>query len=601
MRRTTVILIALAAVACERPATQLIVVVDTDYAVPGELGFVRAVVRDEAGVVSSSLERELVSGTPSEGQAEVPCSFAVVPKDGDAERTVIIEIEGRRSRAGAPLVARRAVTGFRKGKTLLLRMFLAERCEDETCGADLTCSEDGCVSDVVSPNDLPEVTPGRELPARDAGPGEVDAGPGDDAGCPPSPGEPAVIATLEAPHSIDRALLTADLDGDGVGEILVPRGGGDTSAMSVIDFDACGIPSLVSTSLQSDLKRAPAFVEGASGPEIWLPTRLGVEAWRYSLDLGTPLERTATILETTDLEALAISTDGLTAGAVLRHAAWGMAHLGTQNRQEVFHEEIDRPRSLTYVGEVSGGALFAGASATMLYFLEPGGSVSLPLAALVDPMAVGPDAAFGSASAAVVVARADRAIVSIRVDLSTRATVTSSMSFPASIAGEPLLMRVQNEVRVYVRLASDLLTWCTISADAGSVACTPANPDDGFESGDEMEEEYANNLLSAYLDDDATPDLVLMTKEGEVHFRSGVRPADRAAPLVRLDREPKLPAVLLPRFWEPFGRSGDLMAVPFEDGKIILISWAAPPSAPSSADALWTQPRRDAQRSAHLP
>jgi hypothetical protein len=607
-------LLAFVATACEKPATQLIVVVDRDYAVPGELGFIRVMVKDEAGAISSSLERELIEegAIAGAGQAMLPGSFAVVPKDGDAGRTVVIEVEGRETSTGRVRAFRRAVTGFRKGKRLLLRLFLARSCEGMSCDPSETCAENGCVSETVSPNDLPEVTPGEELIPRDAG---VDAGTdagmdaGDDAGmpdggdedagCPPPPGAPAVIATVQLPHGIEGALLAADLDGDGVGEILAADRGEETFSLSVIDFDACGAPNVVSTSMAGDLRRAAAFVEGMSGPEIWLPTRNGLEAWRYSALLGTPLERTATIVDVEDLDQLSISSDGLTAGAIVRHSAWGMAHVATLTRQEAFRAEPDRPRNLAYLGEVAAGALFAGASPSALYLLEPGRSSSLPLAGLADPMSIGPDAAFGGSSAVVLVARADRAVVSVRVDLDSGATVTSSISFPATIRGEPLLMRAGGEVRLYVRLETDLLTWCTIAADAASVSCTPANPADGFDTG-ETEDDSDNNLLTAYLDDDAVPDLVVLSKD-DVQFRSGLRPADPAASVLRLNRETKLAGALLPRFWEAFGASGDLLAIPFEDGSIRLISWAKPAGAPTSGDELWTQPRRDARRSGHLP
>src|SRR5688572_10943442 len=130
--------LALLAFACDRPATQLIVVVDTDYAVPAELGFIRAVVRDASGIEISSLERDLVAS------ATLPASFAVVPKGGDASRTVIVEVEGFDRRGGRARVARRAVTGFVREQKLLLTMFLAKSCEGIDCGSGRTCTENGC-------------------------------------------------------------------------------------------------------------------------------------------------------------------------------------------------------------------------------------------------------------------------------------------------------------------------------------------------------------------------------------------------------------------------------------------------------------------------
>jgi len=162
----------LGASACTDPATQLLVLVDTDYAVPSELATVSARISDADGREISSSEFTLVAAgeDPSPARFVVPLSFAVVPRDDDAGRRVVIEIAGMDAFGGV-LVTRRARTGFVEGKTLLLPMFLLESCEAVECGSDQTCTERGCETDRVDPGSLIEVAAGDELRwALDAGP-----------------------------------------------------------------------------------------------------------------------------------------------------------------------------------------------------------------------------------------------------------------------------------------------------------------------------------------------------------------------------------------------------------------------------------------------
>ena len=54
------------------------------------------------------------------------------------------------------LFTRRAVTGFLKGKSLLLPMFLASQCQTLSCPEGQTCSESGCVNEQVDETTLGE-------------------------------------------------------------------------------------------------------------------------------------------------------------------------------------------------------------------------------------------------------------------------------------------------------------------------------------------------------------------------------------------------------------------------------------------------------------
>ena len=158
---------------CRQPATQLVVLVDTDYVVPGELSDLRVVVSDLGGDRSSELDFVLNGrGENEPPRYAVPLSFGVVPFEGDAGRRVQIMVTGRAPGAGTSLVTRRARTGFLEGQSLLLPMFLLRSCEGVICGDGETCDDGVCVPDEVDPLTLRPIAPGDE---RDGGLG-VDAG-----------------------------------------------------------------------------------------------------------------------------------------------------------------------------------------------------------------------------------------------------------------------------------------------------------------------------------------------------------------------------------------------------------------------------------------
>ncbi len=176
---------ALALVACggDDEVTQLIVLVDTDYVVPDELSVVRAHIYDSGGTETQSHDFSLFA--PGGGRLSVPFSFGIVPSASANGDHLTLVVEGHTASPGRLLVSRRAVTGFVKGETRLLPMFLARRCETEaaTCAQGQTCSEVGCVNEEIPPEDLDLVIPGQELDASTLRPetGPPDARPDADA------------------------------------------------------------------------------------------------------------------------------------------------------------------------------------------------------------------------------------------------------------------------------------------------------------------------------------------------------------------------------------------------------------------------------------
>jgi len=155
--------------ACVSPATELLVVVDSDFSAPGELGMVRAGVLDPLGNVLSSHDFEIVSAgrvPPPGGARGLPFSFAVVPRAGEsssAEVTIVLDGYDAAPPAGRVIVQRRAIVAFQPGRTLAVPMRLERVCRDHPCPTGMTCSFRLCVSAVVPAASLVEALPGSEL------------------------------------------------------------------------------------------------------------------------------------------------------------------------------------------------------------------------------------------------------------------------------------------------------------------------------------------------------------------------------------------------------------------------------------------------------
>lgn len=166
---------------CRRPATQLLVVVDTDAA-DGTYTCARIEVLRVEG---ERVEAGGAAGLLVPAQVTLPFSIGVAPPDGDARRRVQVVAElrddacGERVGAERPPRIRRVVrTGFLPEQTLRLPIFLADRCRDVPCAQNETCaSTSGTCEPIpeVSPESLVPVTPGAELadagsaPTPDAG------------------------------------------------------------------------------------------------------------------------------------------------------------------------------------------------------------------------------------------------------------------------------------------------------------------------------------------------------------------------------------------------------------------------------------------------
>ncbi len=176
--------LALAALfaACSKDATQIVVVVDSDMAVPSELAAVRAIVRWEGEAGAAERRFDLSGAALGEQTWALPISFGVGAA-ADVTRGVTIEVHAI-GPAGGTRFVRRAVTGFRENQTLLLPMFLARGCRPDICRGTDTCTEVGCVPEQIDPSTLLVVQPGTEFEF----PTRTDGGLGPDAGVPTDSG-----------------------------------------------------------------------------------------------------------------------------------------------------------------------------------------------------------------------------------------------------------------------------------------------------------------------------------------------------------------------------------------------------------------------------
>lgn len=154
--------------------TQLVVVVDSDLAVPSALDGIRVAIEGPSGM-TQTIERSLVGP----GRLELPMSFSLVPA-GDALGPVEVVATGTRD--GTDVITRSAIVTLVQDESRVLVLFLGANCVGVECTGGYTCVEGQCVDPRI--NELPPFT--GELPVDDAG--VVDA-PASDGGvgdaCPP--------------------------------------------------------------------------------------------------------------------------------------------------------------------------------------------------------------------------------------------------------------------------------------------------------------------------------------------------------------------------------------------------------------------------------
>lgn len=139
---------------CADPPSQVIVRLATDLSTPDELDAIRLQLLDHDGDIATD---RVLGGldVPGDRRFHEIGTFGVVPLDGDATRR--FEVVAVAMLGGRELFRTRARTGFVRGRTIRLDVYVPELCLTvaPTCRPDETCGAPGCVSPDVDPASLP--------------------------------------------------------------------------------------------------------------------------------------------------------------------------------------------------------------------------------------------------------------------------------------------------------------------------------------------------------------------------------------------------------------------------------------------------------------
>jgi hypothetical protein len=174
------------ALGCSSGLTELIVVVDSDLAVPGEL---QRVTLEVTGPSGDKALQDAAVDLATGGAPTLPLTLSLTPGSGALEPVTVTAV----GTGLAGVVERTVVTGFVRGERRVVRLWLLRACLGVECTTGETCGDGGiCVDATVPPDDLPPWTgtpPGIDGgtimdaaadAAIDAG---TDAPVGTDAGC----------------------------------------------------------------------------------------------------------------------------------------------------------------------------------------------------------------------------------------------------------------------------------------------------------------------------------------------------------------------------------------------------------------------------------
>lgn len=147
MRRAVPILLACLALSCAASRTEVILVVDSDLDVPGDLD------RVEVEVVSPTGDRQSATAALTGDNPALPRTLGLVHESGPLGpfTATISAMSG-----GSAVVSREARFTFQPGRTLALEVDLLQECVGMGCGGDETCAAGGCRSTTVEPDELSE-------------------------------------------------------------------------------------------------------------------------------------------------------------------------------------------------------------------------------------------------------------------------------------------------------------------------------------------------------------------------------------------------------------------------------------------------------------
>ncbi len=177
MRAPALVLsLVLGACSGEQPLTEILVAVDTDMEVPGELDALRIDVVGPGGEVRRSTGR-------LDGPSRLPALLGIAHRGGPLG-PIHVTVTGRLD--GTDIVQSRAVVDFVPDRVMVLRLWLDRACVGKGCAEDETCRAGACRDQRVDPRDLEEWD--GDVERADAGGPPADGGP-DGGGCVPVPEE----------------------------------------------------------------------------------------------------------------------------------------------------------------------------------------------------------------------------------------------------------------------------------------------------------------------------------------------------------------------------------------------------------------------------
>lgn len=143
----------------EVPATQLLVVVDSDLTVDRELNRIEVAVTDPSDPLGRTVfsQRDFtLLPTPRPAAYSLPLSFGLVPINGDASRRVRVTVTAYTVDTNRRIELT-AIAGFLPDRKLLLTMFLQRACVGiDHCDPGFTCIDGGCQA-IPQPT-LPDIT-----------------------------------------------------------------------------------------------------------------------------------------------------------------------------------------------------------------------------------------------------------------------------------------------------------------------------------------------------------------------------------------------------------------------------------------------------------
>ena len=172
----------IAALGCQSSTpTQILVLVDSDLEVPGELSGVEVEVDVEGGDSLRKTFMLSLSGCGDEA-CQLPLSFGIAPPDGNEEARVTARIKGTVSSMTARTPPTRVVeTNFVRGRSMFLPVVLSRDCVDRTCPEARSCEAGQCRPAYVNPQQLTDVPGDSDAPLPWVRPGVSSA---TDAGSP---------------------------------------------------------------------------------------------------------------------------------------------------------------------------------------------------------------------------------------------------------------------------------------------------------------------------------------------------------------------------------------------------------------------------------